>query len=178
MFSSKDDEHYTPADLLWRIVEFYGGMIDLDPCSNSHTEPNTPSSFQYTIEDDGLLQPWFGNVFVNPPYGRALSAWAQALIDKRSEYDQLLFLVPSRTDTKWYEKLTPYPRLNFRGRLRFLNEGNKGNPAPFPSVLFYLGDHPYRFKSHFQDLGEIIIPSFDKKAYQRELMRKRRSQAR
>jgi len=177
MFSSEDNEHYTPVDLLWRICEFYGDLIDLDPCSNSTEYPHTPAYFHYTEEMNGLACPWFGKMFANPPYGRSLKEWARAVVEKRDEYKELLFLVPSRTDTQWYSLLTSFPRLNFRGRLKFHNPKNKGNSAPFPSVLFYVGPHQNRFKTFFEDRGEIIIPSFDKKAYQREYMRKRRASA-
>lgn len=178
LFSSTDNEHYTPLDLLFEVVKFYGGMIDLDPCSNSKTLPNTPSRLQYTKEDDGLSQPWFGNVFVNPPYGGDLKHWA---IKAKSEYlcgncQQILFLAPSRTETAWYRELIQFDRLNFAKRLKFQNPKNDGNSAPFPSVMFYLGKRHQAFDDRFSSLGEIIFtkpPS--RKEYMREYHQKRRA---
>ena len=172
MFSSKDNEHYTPIDLLFRVLRFYDDLIDLDPCSNSKDNPHTPSRKQFTIEDDGLAKQWKGKVWVNPPYGRALSDWAEKTV---SEYEsgrasQILFLAPSRTDTQWYKRLNAYPRCNIEGRLKFVNPQNS-SAAPFPSVLFYLGSRKSRFKEFFKPIGEIIIPENDRREYKREYMK-------
>jgi hypothetical protein len=179
MFSSTDNEHYTPIDLLFKVVEFYRGMIDLDPCSNSKSEPNTPSRLQYTIEDDGLVQPWFGNVFVNPPYGGDLKHWS---VKAKNEYlsgncTQILFLAPSRTETGWYRELIQFDRLNFARRLKFQNPKNEGNSAPFPSVMFYLGKKHQAFEDCFSMSGEVIPPKpKSRKEYMREYYQKRKQQ--
>ncbi|BAU13772.1 hypothetical protein LEP3755_43130 [Leptolyngbya sp. NIES-3755] len=173
MFSSNDNEHYTPHDLLYRVLRFYDDLIDLDPCCNDRENPHTPSRQQFTIEDDGLSQPWHGKVFVNPPYGNALKDWANkvAIEYESGNAQQILFLVPSRTDTQWYKRLSEYPRCNIHGRLKFLNAKNKGNAAPFPSVLFYLGKRKSRFREYFELIGEVIIPSRDRTEYKREYMK-------
>lgn len=177
MFSSEDNEHYTPLDLLFKVVEFYGGTIDLDPCSNSRETPNTPSLLQYTIEDDGLSQPWFGKVFVNPPYGKALGDWA---VKSKTEYlagncQEVLFLAPSRTETGWYRELIQFDRLNFSKRLKFQNPKNQNNSAPFPSVMFYLGKRHQAFEDCLGELGETIKPkAASRREYMREYQRTRR----
>lgn len=158
MWTSETNEHYTPKELLERVADFYGGILDLDPCSNSKEDPNVVSRFQFTVENDGLAQAWFGKVFVNPPYGRSLKAWAAKSVAeyKTGNCKELLFLAPSRTDTAWYGMLSPYIRCNIRGRLKFINEANQGNSAPFPSVLFYLGDRKADFYDSFYPIGEIV----------------------
>jgi len=180
MFSSKDNEHYTPISLLFRVLRFYDDLIDLDPCSNSQENPHTPSRKQFTIEDDGLTQEWKGKVWVNPPYGRVLAEWSEKTVNEfeSGNASQILFLAPSRTDTQWYKKLNPYPRCNIEGRLKFLNPANKGNAAPFPSVLFYLGKRKSRFQEYFSPIGEIIIPDNDRREYKREYMKTYMSQRR
>jgi hypothetical protein len=45
-FSSETPEHYTPAEIINLVVAVLGG-IDLDPCSNSHDNPNVPAAAQY-----------------------------------------------------------------------------------------------------------------------------------
>jgi hypothetical protein len=160
-FSSKSEEHYTPREIIRKVIAFYQGTIDLDPCSNSHEDPWVPAATHYTKEDNGQMQlPWKGKVWVNPPYGRSLGEWSRKA---RWEYEegeasQILLLVPSRTDTAWYHHLSSYPRCNIRGRLKFINPDNKGSSAPFPSVIFYLGEQKYRFREAFLDLGEIVAP--------------------
>lgn len=191
-FSSESNEHYTPYDFLIRVCEFYGGNIDLDPCANSLTEPHCPALMHYTIEVDGLVMPWWGNVFVNPPYGRGDSGLAGFVKKCLTEYEsgnvnQILLLVPSRTDTQWHKSLGAITRCYITGRLKFVNAANQGNSAPFPSVLFYFGKNKEYFYEYWSSVGEVFIPRVDepdlgeldskeqRRAYMREYMRKKRA---
>jgi hypothetical protein len=55
---------YTPPEYFDALeLEF-----DLDPCSPGPGHW-VPAKKIYTIEDDGLRQPWHGLVFMNPPFG-------------------------------------------------------------------------------------------------------------
>ena len=55
--------------------------FDLDPASGA--EPTPYADTRYTKEDDGLVQDWFGHVWLNPPYGREHNLnWAKSLIMK------------------------------------------------------------------------------------------------
>lgn len=184
MFASGENENYTPYTFLIKVCEFFGGNIDLDPCSNSLDNPQCPALVHYNKTLNGLSLPWFGNVFVNPPYSRDL---LKPFVDKSiSEFEsdrarQILILVPARTDTQWHLSLNKYPRCYLTGRLKFQNPANNGNSAPFPSVLFYLGNSPDDFQRYWKNFGEVLSIStgkkkFDKKEYQREYMRKKRSE--
>ena len=64
--STGKNEWLTPPCLLDRLGEF-----DLDPCSPVN-RPWDTARHHYTVEDDGLRQPWFGRVFCNPPYDTPL----------------------------------------------------------------------------------------------------------
>ena len=70
MRSSLTPEWSTPRDLFDELdQEFH---FDLDAAS---TDENALCDRHYTIEDDGLAQPWEGNVWCNPPYGREIGKW-------------------------------------------------------------------------------------------------------
>jgi len=179
MFSSQDNEHYTPLDFLLRVFEFSEG-IDLDPCSNSLESPNVPATVHYVEALDGLSLPWFGRVWLNPPYGRSLSKWVAKAIEEyeSKRVTEVYILVPARTDTQWHKSLDSYARCYLTGRLKFQNPANGGNSAPFPSVLFSLGKRNNEFKSYWSKYGLVTIPiktSFDRNAYQKEYMRQRRA---
>lgn len=156
-FTSKTPEHYTPAAVLERVVATLG-RIDLDPCSNSHTDPNVPAARHFTAEDDGLGQPWHGRIFMNPPYGREIQGWVAKLAQEyqAGHVTEGIALVPARTDTRWWQLLRDHPVCLVRGRLRFVGEGNT-SAAPFPSAVFYLGGWPPRFLSAFEDLGDVWV---------------------
>jgi hypothetical protein len=152
-FSSSTVECYTPPGVVARVLEVLG-EIDLDPCSNSHDDPNIPATNHYTRGDDGLGHDWHGRVYMNPPYGRELPTWVEKLC---GEYDagrvtEAIALVPSRTDTEWYRRLREYPRCFIFGRLRFVGQENT---APFPSMAVYMGDRLPDFIDAFQDIGDV-----------------------
>lgn len=67
------DEWLTPPDIIKGL-----GSFDLDPCSPVN-RPWDTADRHYTIEDDGLMQPWSGRVWLNPPYGREATAWLDKL---------------------------------------------------------------------------------------------------
>src|SRR3990167_8299114 len=70
------DDWITPK---WIIDAFGDGYFDLDPCS-SMTQPWKCAKNQYTKTDNGLLLPWDGNIFLNPPYGRQTGTWVRLLV--------------------------------------------------------------------------------------------------
>lgn len=154
-FSSETPEHYTPAAIIDAAIACMGG-IDLDPCSNSHQAPNVPAATHYTAADDGLAQHWFGCVYMNPPYGREIEEWVDKLVNEyeHGSVTEAIALVPSRTDTQWWLKLREYHVCFVEGRLKFLGSG-KGDPAPFPSAVFYLGGNTDRFVAAFEPIGDI-----------------------
>ncbi len=155
------DNWQTPADLLALIHEFYGGAsdlgggIDFDPCS---AEDNPTQARGWATErDDGLLTPWLGKVFCNPPYSK-LRAWVEKGAREYERDDcEILYLVPARTDTRAGQLLLSKASAVcfIRGRLRFdiPGAGPAPHPAPFPSMLVYLGDRPVTFRAFFAPLG-------------------------
>ena len=129
LFSSAHVEWGTPPDLRDALEREF--RFTLDPC--------TPGQAW-----DGLALSWVGHrVYCNPPYGRGIGDW----LAKGVEADLAVFLLPARTDTKWFHDyaLKADEIRFFRGRLKF-NE-NHVEPcdyskrfkdmggAPFPSML-------------------------------------------
>ena len=74
-------------------------------------------------------------MFVNPPYSNIRAFIEKGLKELKSGSVQtLVYLVPARTDTKWFHELV-YGKAELRfikGRLRF---NDAKNSAPFPSML-------------------------------------------
>jgi hypothetical protein len=116
-FSSASVHWATPADTYAALdTEF---CFDYDPCP-------------LRAEVDGLAVSWKGRrVFCNPPYGPDL----RKFLEHHSEPDVAVFLIPARTDTRWFHEIVlPYAKeIRFlKGRLKF---GNAKNSAPFPSMV-------------------------------------------
>jgi len=139
--SSTSENWETPKALLESLYSVFGAF-DLDPCSptsNKHTAP-VKAKVHFTQDDDGLSLPWFGHVFCNPPYGKALGHWvAKAYEESRCGNTQtIVMLIPARTDTKfWHQCIVGKATIFFlKGRLKF---GNVDQVAPFPSCLVVWG---------------------------------------
>jgi phage N-6-adenine-methyltransferase len=136
---AKSTKWQTPPALFDSLAAEFG-PFDLDPCGAEDSYASRHCSVFWTENDEPLLRPWPGHVFVNPPYGHALRGW----IDK-CRYEAavgnaavVVALLPARTDTRWWHLWIgdhcQYPsEVRFlKGRLRFV--GANG-PAPFPSVV-------------------------------------------
>lgn len=155
LMSSESDEWYTPRTVIERVLRMWP-VIDLDPASNPGPTRNVPATTHHDITDSGLTYRWSGRVFLNPPYGDALTDWAEKVVVEERNYDEAVVLVPARTETRWWHVLPADVVCFFKGRLSFFNgaTGQTG-PAPFPSAALYVGGQPERFAEAFGDAGLI-----------------------
>lgn len=92
----KSVEWYTPK---W-VFDELAIAFDLDPASPHDHESFVPASTKYTVFDDGLSKPWFGRVWLNPPYGRDTAYWMSRMADHGCG----IALVFSRTDAAWFQE--------------------------------------------------------------------------
>lgn len=131
--SGKDD--WATPDLLYSQIVTIFGEFDLDPCADI---TNTKCPMWFTESQNGLDQKWFGKVFVNPPYSK-VKDWVYKACDSihYGHCDQVVMLVASRTDTKWWAHMWGYAKrlLFLQGRVTFV--GAKSG-APFPSAVVEL----------------------------------------
>ena len=135
----RKDEWLTPPDLLKCL-----GRFDLDPCAPV-IRPWPTANHHYTIEDDGLSQPWNGRVWLNPPYGQFTDTWLEAL----ALHGRGTALVFARTETEtWHNWVWPRARaiLFLRGRLYFHHvSGQRAkHNSGAPSALIAYGDEDAR----------------------------------
>lgn len=71
----------TPEDLVARARRVMRG-IDLDPCSSDFFQKTVQATRHYSLDDrgeDGLVLPWSGRVFCNPPGGLVREFWQRAM---------------------------------------------------------------------------------------------------
>lgn len=71
------------------------GPFDLDPCSAPDPLIWPTADRHYTLPVDGLSQPWFGRVWLNPPYGQQAWRW----LAKLAAHGNGVALVFARTET-------------------------------------------------------------------------------
>ena len=118
-FSSARGDWQTPDALFKELDKEF--MFSFDPC------PVEPTF-------DGLRIEWGRRNFVNPPYGRGISAWIKKGYEESLKGKLVVLLLPSRTDTRWWhDYVMKAAEIRFiKGRLKF--KGAK-NSAPFPSCI-------------------------------------------
>lgn len=131
--------HLTPEYILEPVRDDLGGYLYLDPC----TFPDNPTQafVFFTVEDDGLAQSWngVGNIFVNPPYGKAREPWIEKCIFAGSRGQKTILLVPAATDTRIFQQAvsTSTAVVFVRGRVKFgtRRENGRQHAASHPSAL-------------------------------------------
>ena len=138
-FSSARDDWETPAWLFSALdSEFH---FTLDAASS---DANAKCERHLTKRDDGLAADWGGErVWVNPPYGRGVGAWARkAAIEGAKPRTTVALLVAARTDTEWFLRyILGHAEIRLvRGRIRFELAGVAQGPAPFPSMVAVFGE--------------------------------------
>lgn len=132
LYSSKTDEWETPQAFFDELNREFS--FDLDVCA---TGSNAKCNRYYSLEEDGLRQPWFGRVWCNPPYGNKIPLWLQKASDEiLATAELIVMLIPARTDTRWFHEYVynkPGIEIRFvKGRLKF---GGAEYNAPFPSMI-------------------------------------------
>lgn len=94
------DEWLTPKWMLEKL-----GPFDLDPCAPI-IRPWEMAAKHYTRQDNGLLQPWEGFIWCNPPYTPSVS---KMFIARLKDHNNGLLYIYSRTETKvWHDLIFPF----------------------------------------------------------------------
>lgn len=160
--NSGENEWYTPRKYIESARKAMGS-IDLDPASSAKANETVQAEAFYTPKENGLDQNWYGNVWLNPPYSKELvPLFAQAVLDKRNEYDAACVLVNNATETEWSQQLLD--RCDavcfIDGRIKYLDKS--GAPAKTPlqgQMILYFGPDQDRFKQVFEiedEHGEVL----------------------
>lgn len=161
------DEYYTPPyiiDAARRVL----GQIDIDPASNERANKVVRAARIFTLADDGLVQPWRGRLWCNPPFSTP-----KPFVDKLiAEYDAGhvsagIILVNNGTETAWGQALLARFPVCFFGassghgsRISFWHESpenpEKGNR--YAQMIAYAGSDTQTFCAVFSRLGQMMLP--------------------
>jgi hypothetical protein len=132
------EEWLTPPE----VIDALGGAdsFDLDPCAPA-AQPWPTARAKFTIVDNGLILPWHGRVWLNPPYSTdKISRWL-ARLAKHGAGTALIF---ARTETDAFSRHVwdcATALLFLRGRLNFHHvDGRRAKAnSGAPSVLCAYG---------------------------------------
>ena len=129
-------EWYTPITLFANL-----GVFDLDPaCGRAYCD--VPALEHWSEDGDRL--PWYGRVWLNPPYGPA----AVPFVERMIAHNRGLLLLPARTETRLFQKAARAAEsvCFLRERLWFTRGDGFRGRSSFGSVLF-------GFSEDLADLG-------------------------
>jgi hypothetical protein len=168
--SSESNEWYTPLEIISLVKEVLG-EIDLDPAS-SEIANKTVAAKNY-FNSQGLENIWWGNVFVNPPYGTG-GLQGKFLTKALTEYiegnvSQIIVLTKAVPGYVWYDSMfhrlwlgdicITYDRISFY-KPEWVSEGKiiypKDSKSKTASTFWYLGSNPVLFEEVFSRLGMVI----------------------
>lgn len=134
--SGEFDDWVTPRYLFDAI----GLHFDLDVAAPIEGPRHVPCSNWYHKIDNGLTRPWYGLVWMNPPFGhqRHKREW----LAKFFQHDNGIALVPDRTSAPWFQEFAPRadricwvsPRIKFERP-----DGSKGMSPGTGTALFARG---------------------------------------
>lgn len=154
-----ENEWFTPEPWL-ELARKTLGEIDLDPASHILAQEHVRAKAFFTAADNGLEKPWFGRVWLNPPYNRALLApFVGKLVEEwaRGRVEQAILLTHNYTDTEWFHAAARaataicFPR----GRIHFVSPaGDECSPTQ-GQAFFYFGPAMEPFESVFGEIGFV-----------------------
>lgn len=125
------DEQYTPS---W-LFDAMGLYFDLDVCAPKGGIPWVPAQESYSIEDDALIQPWYGMVWMNPPYSKP-SPW----VDKFIAHGNGVALMPM-SKSGWAMKMwNASDAISYIGFMKFVQPDGKVSQIYMPVLLYAIGE--------------------------------------
>lgn len=141
LFSSENHAWGTPPDFFASLHAEFDFEIDLAALPENALLPKF-----YTPADNSLSQNWTTSsgkaAWLNPPYGREIGNWVRKAYESSVEHGTtVVVLVPSRTDTRWWQDWAMKAdeiRL-VSGRLKFVGAPTS---APFPSAVLVFRPRP------------------------------------
>jgi hypothetical protein len=173
-----DNDRRTPTHIL-KLARDCLGTIDLDPASDEEANKNVKAKLYYP--EDGLILPWSGRVWLNPPGGlvdkdlnqlpakirtkgcmSSAAVWWHKLLHHYNAGDvtEALFLcfnLEAMLNTQNVGTGVPIQAFPFcipEYRIRYPGSaGAKSSSPPGASAIVYLGPDHAKFVSTFRSLG-------------------------
>jgi hypothetical protein len=154
---SEGIDYWTPAvytDAARRVL----GGIDLDPASCEEANQFVGAARYYTIADNGLVQPWKGRVWMNPPWSQS-ARWVAKLVDhyQAGEVVAAVTLLNAASMTsRWFAVLHSYPLCVPSFRIEFIRPGGQPSNPNSGAVFAYLGPGTALFAAEFARFGTVM----------------------
>lgn len=158
------DERFTPPEIFVTRDRVWHGGADTDPAW--HPRSFSRARHVYTKRDDGLRMPWYGRVWLNPPWSN-VGPWLARLLEhmRGPGNPEAMILVRNDPPTAWFKEAADHAdAIAFlRGRTRYWQWNGRrrrlercGSPE-FASVIFYFGPQAQAFVEAFRAEGAVAV---------------------
>jgi DNA N-6-adenine-methyltransferase (Dam) len=179
--NSSEVEYYTPPAII-EAARCAMGRIDLDPASSTRANKIVKADKIFTIHQDGIERDWFGNVWLNHPFGRPEPAclpdcekkhahhdydlhgnapWIKKLCEQYSDtaIDQACCITYACTSESWFSPLLARPQCFLSPRTNYLlPDGTTKKGVTKGSCVTYFGTKTESFARAFCALGVVKVP--------------------
>jgi phage N-6-adenine-methyltransferase len=130
-FNRPKIDYETPDDIFEPLDLEFGFTLDV-----AAHEGNAKCKDFFTEDDNGLLQPWHGVCWMNPPFGRVMKKWVKKAFEEWKRGSTVVCLLPARTNTAWWHDWVMQGEIRFiRGEVTFKGQKN-GLWMPMAIVVF------------------------------------------
>lgn len=174
-------EYYTPQNIVLAARVALLGAIDLDPASSEKANETVGAYRYFTPREDGLKRLWFGNVWLNHPFGRAEeacqrgckkrhvhhdfpyygnAAWINKVVHEweSSRINAACCITYAATSEAWFQPLLKQPQCFLTPRTNYrLPNGKIAKGVSKGSVVSYFGPNVETFIGAFKGLGVIKV---------------------
>ena len=145
------DDWLTPPELVRSL-----GRFDLDPCASKLQLCKLAEKSYCFPEDNGLLLPWEGRVWVNPPFS-CISSWVYKFVLHANG----VIICPLRLRVKWSQQLIEHAdAIKFmREAVRWIpRDGTSKLNSLFDFMLVSIGENSYTILSQSLYNGIVFSP--------------------
>lgn len=154
------DRYFTSDEILALVAAQWPDGIDLDPCWDPECIVTAKTVYDIRRGEDGLILPWHGRVFCNPPYSRPESWLHRAVLHASTGGEVLALVVAAVGSSYWHRLVWPWasvcalsPRPKFT---RPASMGPKRSAALQDHAVVYYGPDHQRFQEVWAPRGELI----------------------
>jgi hypothetical protein len=158
--TSGEVEYYTPLEIV-NAARRAMGNIDLDPATSLIANARIRAENIFTQETNGLAHDWWGNVWMNHPFGREENPRWIAKLEREFNtlrIDQACCITYACTSEAWFQPLLRRPQCYLTPRTNYyLPDGTLKRGVSKGSVVTYYGTRLDAFADAFAPLGVVKI---------------------
>lgn len=161
------NEWYTPHCYIEGAREVMGS-IDLDPASCELANRTVRAAKYYDMHTNGLDKAWYGNIWLNPPFGKVhnksgIRLFVNKLIEeyRAGRTTQAVLLGTSDCDASWFHPLWdfiicfPDHNVYFNRPINGRIEKEARHGHWFGTTFIYLGPNEQKFIEVFSRFGNV-----------------------